>query len=350
MSIPNIIAATGSEENFFLRIVAGLPVWAYFAIGAAIIIIACIATGSIIASKKKAKKAAKSTEGEVVETIENPTPVAENATEQAVAADVKGDAEAKPKAEKKPAAKDKKTETVVEKPADKKEAQVAADVKAEPVKEEKPAAKKTAVEKPVAKKTATEKPAAKAETTKKAAETKTTAAKTTAPAKTAAAKTTDAKKPATTAKKPAVKSKAPVSIPASATKKPAAKRITLAEDENAKSFGKYQVFIDNPKSERPYKFRLLANNGQMLFESDSFKIKPNARNIKSFQTHVKEGEFFIEDDTKNDTFFVKLYSKTHNLIGIGETYSSKDACESSIESLKRFAESATVVEDLTVQE
>lgn len=345
MSIPNIIAATGSEENFFLRIVAGLPVWAYFAIGAAIIIIACIAVGSIIASKKKAKKAAKSTEGEVVETIESPTPVAENATEQAVAADVKGDAEAKPKAEKKPAAKDKKTETVVEKPADKKEAQVAADVKAEPVKEEKPAAKKTAAEKP----------AAKAETTKKAAETKTTAAKATAPAKTAAAKTataktTDAKKPATTAKKPAVKSKAPVSIPASATKKPAAKRITLAEDENAKSFGKYQVFIDNPKSERPYKFRLLANNGQMLFESDSFKIKPNARNIKSFQTHVKEGEFFIEDDTKNDTFFVKLYSKTHNLIGIGETYSSKDACESSIESLKRFAESATVVEDLTVQE
>lgn len=96
-----------------------------------------------------------------------------------------------------------------------------------------------------------------------------------------------------------------------------------------------------------FSFELIANNGQLLFESESFKQKPRQASIDAFKKHVKEGTFMVDED-KQGTFRYKLYSNKNVLIGVGETYKTKASCESSVESVKRFSESATIVEDKTV--
>lgn len=129
-----------------------------------------------------------------------------------------------------------------------------------------------------------------------------------------------------------------------------AKEIETVEKEVAadtvETFGKF-VIKESSNPIRPYCFALLANNGQLLFESEPYKVKPRDNSIAAFKRNVKEGTFLIDED-KSGTFRYKLFSIKGTLIGVGETYKTKQACESSIESVKRFSETANLVEDTTL--
>lgn len=127
-------------------------------------------------------------------------------------------------------------------------------------------------------------------------------------------------------------------------------KTVLETPANGESFGKYIIFKDertNPN--KPFKFALRANNGQLLFESEPYKVKPRETSIQAFKKHVQIGDFIVDED-KFGFFRFKLYTDAGKLLGVGESYKSRSSCESSIESVKRFSLSATVIEDTTLEE
>ena len=201
------------------------------------------------------------------------------------------------------------------------------EVAAAPV-EEKPA-KKAPAKKPAAKKSADKKPAAKKSDDKKPA-----------------AKKSDAKKPA--AKKATPKKEEPKKEEA---KEAAPSNVTVlfeAPDTDSPK-GKFVVIKDDLNPDRPYKFQLKANNGQVLYESESFKIKPRAKQIEVFRNTINNGTSTI-DSEKNGTFRYKLFKADGSLYGVGEGYKTRASAESALESVKNFCNTSNVLEDTTVEE
>ncbi len=118
----------------------------------------------------------------------------------------------------------------------------------------------------------------------------------------------------------------------------------ITTDPNVESFGKFVIVKNDDNSTRPYHFRLLANNGQILFESESYKTKPKSNSIIAFKKVCVESNFEIDED-KAGNFRYKLYNNAHTVIGVGESYSTKQGCENSVQSVIKFAESARYLED-----
>lgn len=127
-------------------------------------------------------------------------------------------------------------------------------------------------------------------------------------------------------------------------------KTVLETPANGEPFGKYIIFKDErTNANKPFKFALRANNGQLLFESEPYKVKPRETSIQAFKKHVQIGDFIVDED-KFGFFRFKLYTDAGKLLGVGESYKSRSSCESSIESVKRFSLSATVIEDTTLEE
>ena len=198
--------------------------------------------------------------------------------------------------------------------------------------EEKPvgkksSAKKAPAKKPAAKKTADKKPAAKKADEKKPA------------AKKTADKKTEAKKdePKKTAAKP--EAKEPVN------------NVTVLFDapETEGPKGKFVIIKDEINPMRPYKFQLKANNGQVLYESEGYKIKPRAKQIEVFRNTINNGSVAF-DSEKNGTYRYKLFKPDGTLYGVGEGYKTKAAAESAIESVKNFCNTSNTLEDTTLGE
>ena len=203
-------------------------------------------------------------------------------------------------------------------------------VQAAPKADAKPAAK-SAPAKPAAK------PAAKAPA-------RSAAAGTSAPKKTAAPA---AKKAASTAKPAAAKTPAAVrtsTTPVRQVSRPffvtTEEDIRIAFDEaiaaaeaeiaanDAKAVGKYEFNLEVDG----YHFYLIANNGQVLFDSPSFTTLLGALNgIKTFKKTVATVEPAIKKD-KYGRFRFILANKYY-----GENYSTKDQCLKCAESVKNFA-------------
>lgn len=184
--------------------------------------------------------------------------------------------------------------------------------------EEKPA-KKAPAKKPAAKKAADKKPAAKK---------------------------SDAKKPA--AKKAAPKKEEPKKEEA---KEAAPSNVTVlfeAPDTDSPK-GKFVVIKDDLNPDRPYKFQLKANNGQVLYESESFKIKPRAKQIEVFRNTINNGTSTI-DSEKNGTFRYKLFKADGSLYGVGEGYKTRASAESALESVKNFCNTSNTLEDTTAED
>lgn len=211
-------------------------------------------------------------------------------------------------------------------------------VKVPTAQEAKPAAETKPETKPAAK--GTVKPAAKGTATPAAKAPAKNAEK--APAKAPAAKATPAAK--APAKAP-VKKAANVSAPPATSPRPffmatTEEDIRIAFDQaiadadaeilrnNAKAVGKYEFDLEVDG----FHFYLIANNGQILFDSPSFTTLLGALNgIKTFKKTVAEGKFEIKVDKYNRYRFI-LANKYY-----GENYTTKEQCQKCVESVKNFA-------------
>lgn len=138
--------------------------------------------------------------------------------------------------------------------------------------------------------------------------------------------------------------------PAAATTPKQPSNVTVLFDlpETGGARGKYVIVKDESNPDRPYKFQLKANNGQILYESENYKSKPQSKSIKAFRNTLQNGTYTI-DSEKNGTFRYKLFKPDGvTLYGVGEGYKSKEAAESAVNSVKYFAENSNTLEDTTV--
>lgn len=121
----------------------------------------------------------------------------------------------------------------------------------------------------------------------------------------------------------------------------------LFGDAPEPSNGKYVIIKDNSNPVRPYKYQLKANNGQILYESEGYKIKPKAKQVDGFRNTINNGTYTI-DEEKNGTFRYKIFKVDGTMYGVGEGYKTRAAAESAIESVKKFANNANFIEDTTI--
>ncbi|MBE6601809.1 MAG: DUF1508 domain-containing protein [Ruminococcaceae bacterium] len=197
-----------------------------------------------------------------------------------------------------------------------------------------PSAKKAAaVKASPAKKTASEATATKAPTTKSTA-TKPTAPKSSAakPGTKVPAKKTATAKPATAAR--------PFFMQTTEDDIREAFDQAIAEADaeilknKGKAVGKYEFDLEVDG----YHFYLIANNGQVLFDSPSFTTLLGALGgIKTFQKTVAEGNFDIKVDKYNRYRFI-LARKYY-----GENYTTREQCVKCVESVKNFANNAKIL-------
>ncbi len=87
-----------------------------------------------------------------------------------------------------------------------------------------------------------------------------------------------------------------------------------------------------------FHFYLIANNGQMLFDSPSFTTLIGALNgLKTFKKAVAEGSFEVKVDKYGRYRFI-LARKYY-----GENYGTKEQCQKCVESVKNFAFNSKVI-------
>ena len=211
-----------------------------------------------------------------------------------------------------------------------------------------------AAKEPVAKAATDEKPVVKAAAKPKAAPAKASAVKSApASAKPAAkadrsiAKSTPAPaKKATPTRIPASKVPAGVTIVPRPFFMKTDEDVRIAFDEaiaaadaqilknGAKAVGKYEFELEVDG----FHFYLIANNGQILFDSPSFTTLIGAlKGIETFKKTVAEGKFEIRVD-KYDRYRFILARKY-----FGENYTTKDQCQKCVESVKNFANNAKIL-------
>ena len=312
------------------------------------------------AAEETAAEEARSEEAveEVAEAVEEATPVEEVVTEEPLAetpqeeqaiAEAEAAEEQTPSDEAPAAIEEAPVEEVAAEEPVAEEAQEAVAEEA-PVEEAAPAeeavaeaAPEAVAEEEVAAAPVEEKPAKKAPAKK-------------APAKKPAAKKAADKKPAakkSDAKKPAAKKAAPKKeeTKKEEVKEAAPSNVTVlfeAPDTDSPK-GKFVVIKDDLNPDRPYKFQLKANNGQVLYESESFKIKPRAKQIEVFRNTINNGTSTI-DSEKNGTFRYKLFKADGSLYGVGEGYKTRASAESALESVKNFCNTSNTLEDTTAED
>ncbi len=343
----NILTAVALTDEVF----GGLPLWVFIAIAGGVILICVIAL--IIAAatgKKKAKKKAK----KIVEETPQPVPTEEAAAPEAqdvpvaevpdVTATsteneevnlstlpedsaVTDQEEAQPEEQQEPAAQ---------------EAQAAEQPQAQPVAQAQPESapaqqpvQQQPVQQPVQQQPVQQQPAAQEVAAAPAQE---------------AVVVAPAPKPK---RVPPVRKKkeetAPAAQPAQPSNLPANTTILFDLPESDGARGKYVIVKDESNPMRPYKFQLKANNGQILYESENYKIKPKTKQIESFRNTINNGTYNI-DSEKNGTFRYKLFKADGvTLYGVGEGYKSRAAAESAVESVKYFANNSNVLEDSTIE-
>ncbi len=94
-----------------------------------------------------------------------------------------------------------------------------------------------------------------------------------------------------------------------------------------------------------YSARLFANNGQLMLATEEVSLEKTARNaIESVKKYAEQGNFIIDHD-KFGRFYYKLRNAQKSVICMGESYETLDSCTSAIESVRRFALTAILVEE-----
>ena len=361
-NIINSLAAASFSDFMSQSVVGGLTMWMVIAITAVIVVI-CIILIAII-SKSGTKKAKKKAEeviavgddsakpdrpSEPVEAV-NP-PVVPDVTDTASAPEEVALTEASTNAEAAQA-----EEKIEETPAEEKPVEEVPVAEEKPVEEVPVAEEKAEEPAPVVEEKAEEPAPVVEEKVEEPAPVVEEKAAEPAPAVEEKPAETESKKvvkppvkKAVPAKKqPPVRKPAPKPEPAPASAGDVKNNITLLfGDAPEPSNGKYVIIKDNSNPIRPYKYQLKANNGQILYESEGYKIKPKAKQIDGFRNTINNGTYTI-DEEKNGTFRYKIFKVDGTMYGVGEGYKSRAAAESAIESVKKFANNANFIEDSTI--
>ena len=96
-----------------------------------------------------------------------------------------------------------------------------------------------------------------------------------------------------------------------------------------------------------YRFRLRAGNGEIVLVSESYTQKASAENgIESVRSNAPDDARYERKDAASGEPMFNLKAANHQIIGTSETYSSAQARDKGIESVKTNAPNAPL-QDLT---
>ncbi len=103
----------------------------------------------------------------------------------------------------------------------------------------------------------------------------------------------------------------------------------------------FELYMDRAGEHR---FRLKANNGQIILSSEGYTTKASALNgIGSVKTNATDDARFQRKVSSAGWSF-NVMAGNHQVIGTSQVYSSDAGCEDGIEAVRRNAPGAVVVE------
>lgn len=97
-----------------------------------------------------------------------------------------------------------------------------------------------------------------------------------------------------------------------------------------------------------YHFNLLATNGQIILQSEMYKSRASAENgIESIKKNAADDSRYERLTSSNGKPYFTLKAANHQIIGQSQMYESEASRDNGIESVKKNAPEATIV-DTTV--
>lgn len=108
--------------------------------------------------------------------------------------------------------------------------------------------------------------------------------------------------------------------------------------------GKFEIYTDKASE---YRFRLKASNGQTILASEGYKAKASCLSgVESVKKNAPNDSQYERKQTQAGKFMFNLKATNSQVIGTSESYETAVARDNGIESVKKNAPDATVV-DLT---
>lgn len=106
--------------------------------------------------------------------------------------------------------------------------------------------------------------------------------------------------------------------------------------------GKFEIYKDKAGE---FRFRLKASNGQTILASEGYKAKSGCTNgIESVKKNAPNDSNYERKETSSGKYRFNLKSTNKQVIGTSESYETTAARDNGIESIKKNAPDATVVE------
>lgn len=106
--------------------------------------------------------------------------------------------------------------------------------------------------------------------------------------------------------------------------------------------GKFEIYTDKAGE---YRFRLKASNGQTILASEGYKTKASCLNgVESVKKNAPNDTLYERKQTQAGKFMFNLKASNGQVIGTSESYESAAARDNGIESVKKNAPDAPVVE------
>ena len=108
---------------------------------------------------------------------------------------------------------------------------------------------------------------------------------------------------------------------------------------------KFEIFRSNRNNQ--FYFRLKASNGQIILASEGYTTKDNCNaGIRSVKAHAPYDQYYSRLVATNGQYYFVLKATNGQVIGTSETYTTTQARDAGIQSVKANAPTALVV-DLT---
>ena len=104
-----------------------------------------------------------------------------------------------------------------------------------------------------------------------------------------------------------------------------------------------------PEGAPVYYFELLASNGEKLLTSEEYITYNGVINgINTHKNNIERNNFRISLTKRGDYIF-KILNANEQLLCLGEHYKTRNRCERAVESVKRFAKTATIMDSPSVK-
>lgn len=106
--------------------------------------------------------------------------------------------------------------------------------------------------------------------------------------------------------------------------------------------GKFEVKV---RKDNQYQFNLKAGNGQVILTSEAYTTKAACMNgIESVKKNASEDKRYDKLTAKNGKPYFNLKAANGQIIGTSEMYESESSRDNGIESVKKNAPDADIVE------